>query len=337
MKHQGVYIIAEAGVNHNGSLDIAKRLIDAAVTSGADGVKFQLFKAEELVSESAPIAEYQKNNTGNTDSQFEMLKRLELSDESVRILADYCNDRGIQFLATGFDTYSIDFIESIGVPFFKIPSGEITNLPYLRHISGKGKPVVLSTGMATLGEIEEALSILLEGSIQKTDITLLHCTTDYPALPCDVNLSAMQTISSAFPGVHVGYSDHTLGIEIAVAAVAMGARVIEKHFTLSKTMEGPDHRASLETKDLAYMVTAIRNVLKALGDGHKAPSRSELDNIFVVRKSIVAARPIEKGETLSDSNLSVKRPGGGISPMRWDEVVGRPASRDFYKDEMIVL
>lgn len=330
-----VFIIAEAGVNHNGSLKLAKKLIDAAVEAGADAVKFQTFKAERLVSKQAPKAEYQKQTTDVEESQFEMIKKLELDVGAHKELMGYCAQKGIQFLSTPFDLESIDLLDSLGLPLFKIPSGEITNLPYLRHTASKKKPIILSTGMADLGEIEDALVVLTKGGIEVADITVLHCNTEYPTPMEDVNLRAMQTISYAFPGIKVGYSDHTLGIEVPIAAVAMGASVIEKHFTLDKNMEGPDHKASLEPDELKAMVLAIRNIEKALGNGHKKRSPSETKNMSIARKSIVAARAIRKGELFTEENLTIKRPGNGISPMRWDEMIGQVAQQDYQEDELI--
>jgi len=329
-----VFVIAEAGVNHNGSVELAERMVDAAADAGADAVKFQTFKAEKLVAKEAQMADYQQKNTGAKESQYAMLKRLEIDEEAHRRLMRRCEKRGILFLSTPFDLESVRMLGEMGLEIFKIGSGELTNLPYLRAIGALKKRVILSTGMADLGEVEDALDALVEAGTPKERITLLHANTMYPTPMEDVNLRAMQTLSCAF-GCSVGYSDHTLGIEIPVAAVAMGASVIEKHFTLDRTMKGPDHAASLEPDELAAMVRAIRNVEKALGDGIKRPSPSETPNIPVARKSIVAARPIRKGERLGEDNLAVKRPGTGLSPMRWDEVVGTRALRDYEEDEPI--
>ncbi|MGS2716930.1 N-acetylneuraminate synthase [Eionea flava] len=328
------FIIAEVGVNHNGSLDLAKQLVDIAVDCGVDAVKFQTFKAETLVTKAAKQAEYQTTNTGKAESQFDMLKQLELSEEDHQALILYCQKNNIEFMSTPFDVQSILFLNSLGVKRFKIPSGEITNYPYLKLVGSYNKKIVLSTGMATLAEIESALNLLIESGTSKKNITILHATTDYPTKMQDVNLSAMQTIAQAFK-VKVGYSDHTLGIEVPTAAVAMGASVIEKHFTLDRTLPGPDHKASLEPQELKQMVNAIRNIEVALGDGMKCPSAQERKNIPIARKSIVAARPIRKGEKLTIENLTVKRPGSGISPMRWDEVLQQTAQKDYETDDII--
>lgn len=332
-----VLIIAEAGVNHNGSLDIAKRLVDEAADAGVDIVKFQTFKAEKLVSKSAKQAEYQQRNMGKTDdSQYSMLKKLELSPLQHEELIDYCREKGIRFFSTAFDMDSIEYLHSLNLGLWKIPSGEITNYPYLRKIAQYGEPVILSTGMCELSDIEAAIQVLLSYGLQKKQITVLHCNTEYPTPMRDVNLKAMLEIERKF-GVAVGYSDHTEGIEVPIAAVALGATVIEKHFTLDKNMNGPDHKASLEPKDLRAMVKAIRNIEQALGSGHKVISASERKNIEVARKSIVAACPIRKGDLLTDENLTVMRPGNGISPMRWEEVVGTYATRNYQEEEPIEL
>ena len=333
-----VLIIAEAGVNHNGSLELAKRLVDEAAVAGADLIKFQTFKADKLVSRTARQAEYQRRNMGTSadGSQYTMLKRLELSHEQHEELIAHCRTRGIQFFSTAFDLDSIDYLRSLDLGLWKIPSGEITNYPYLKKIARYGEPVVLSTGMCELSDIEAALQVLLSNGIEKEQIIILHCNTEYPTPMKDVNLKAMQEIGHTF-GVKVGYSDHTEGIEVPIAAVALGATVIEKHFTLDKTMEGPDHKASLEPEELRAMVRAIRNIEQALGDGHKTISESERKNIAIARKSIVAACPIRKGDLLTERNLAVKRPGGGISPMRWEEVVGTRAIRDYQEEDMIEL
>jgi len=329
-----VFIIAEAGVNHNGNLEIAKKLIDVAVESGADAVKFQTFKAENLVNFYAEMAEYQKKNLGKVKSQIEMLKELELSFDDFEELKKYCDEKEIIFLSTPFDIESARFLRDLGLDIFKIASGEITNYPLLKEIGSYGKQIILSTGMADLGEIEDALDVLIENGTKEEDITVLHCNTEYPTPFEDVNLRAMLTIKEAFK-VNIGYSDHTPGIEVPVAAVALGAVVIEKHFTLDKELPGPDHKASLEPYELKAMVNAIRNIEKALGNGIKKPSKSEKKNISVARKSIVAKRDIKKGEIFTEENLTVKRPGTGISPMRWKEIIGKKAPRDFKKDEII--
>jgi N,N'-diacetyllegionaminate synthase len=329
-----LFIIAEAGVNHNGSIELAKRLIDAASESGADAVKFQTFKAEKLVSKNAQKAAYQKETTDADESQFDMIKKLELDLETHKELMAYCKKKGIMFLSTPFDLESVAMLDELGLQIFKIPSGEITNLPYLQAIGKLNKEVILSTGMATLDEVGDALKILQDAGTKKENITVLHANTMYPTPMEDVNLRAMLTIGKTFD-VAFGYSDHTLGIEVDIAAAAMGATVIEKHFTLDKTMEGPDHKASLEPDELKAMVTAIRNIESALGDGVKKPSKSESPNIEVARKSIVASRHIKKGEMLNEENLTVKRPGNGISPMQWNKIVGTVAQRDYKVDELL--
>ena len=329
-----VFIIAEAGVNHNGCIKTAKKLIDVAAESGVDAVKFQTFKAENLVSKNAQKAEYQKQTTEADESQFEMIKKLELDVDTHKELMDYCASKKILFLSTPFDHDSIDLLDALKLDIFKIPSGEITNFPYLRHIGSLNKQVILSTGMADLGEIEDALDILIAAGTAKDKITILHANTEYPTPMEDVNLKAMQTIAMAF-NMDVGYSDHTLGIEVDIAAVAMGAKVIEKHFTLDRTMTGPDHKASLEPDELKAMVQGIRNIEKALGNGIKKPSNSERKNIAIARKSIVATKTIKQGEVINELNLAIKRPGTGISPMRWDETVGSIAQKDYREDELI--
>lgn len=329
-------IIAEAGVNHNGDLDRAKQLIDAAAKAGADLVKFQTFSADRLVTRTATKAEYQSQTTDKTESQYEMLRRLELSSEMHQELIAHCANQNIGFFSTAFDLESVDLLVNLGQDHFKIPSGEITNLPYLLKIGRLGQNVILSTGMATLGDIEAAIGALEQAGTPRAKITVLHCTTEYPTPMTEVNLRAMQSIRSAF-GVEVGYSDHTPGIEVAIAAVAMGASVIEKHFTMDCNLPGPDHKASLEPDDLEAMVSAIRNVEIALGDGVKRLTSSEARNMPVMRKSLVASRNIPMGEAFSAKNITTKRPGTGISPMRWDEVTGRKASRDFAADELIDL
>ena len=332
MKNNKTFIIAEAGVNHNGSFELAKQLVDKAVWAGADCIKFQTFNSKNLVSKNAQKAEYQKKTTDSSESQLDMLKKLELSKEEFIELRDYCNQKGIMFLSTPFDLESIDFLASIGVKTWKVPSGEITNYPFLREIGKRKESVIMSTGMCTIDEVHDAVNVLK--SFGTTDITLLHCTTEYPAPYDSVNLNAMLTLKNEF-GFKVGYSDHTNGIEIPVAAVAMGASVIEKHFTLDKNMEGPDHKASLEPEELKQMVQSIRNVEVALGDGTKQPSDAEKKNISIARKSIVAACDIKKGEIFTDENLTAKRPGNGISPMVWDTILGTKAIRDFKTDELI--
>lgn len=329
-----VMIIAEAGVNHNGCLENAKKMVDVAKAADVDYIKFQTFVSEKLVASNATMADYQKKNIGHSDSQLNMLKKLELSQTEFTELKRYCEDKRIGFLSTPFDLESIDFLQELGMDFFKIPSGEITNYPYLKKIAQTGMDVVMSTGMCEMEEIREAIKVLKENGTKK--ISLLHCNTEYPTPMEDVNLKAMDTLQKEFE-VPIGYSDHTIGIEIPVAAVARGACIIEKHFTLDKNMEGPDHKASLEPKELIAMVHAIRNIEKALGSGSKVPSNSERKNMAVARKSIVAAKKIVKGEVFSEENLAVKRPGDGISPMNWNDVLGKEAVRDFDVDEKIVL
>lgn len=329
-----VFIIAEAGVNHNGNFELAKKLIDVAVEAGADAVKFQTFKTENMVSKYAQKADYQKETTDNAESQFDMIKKLELDIDTHKELILYCGEKNIMFLSTPFDHDSINMLHQLGLKIFKIPSGEITNLPYLRHIGSLNQEVILSTGMSNLGEIEDALNILISSGTQRDKITVLHANTMYPTPMEDVNLKAMQTIGEAFK-INFGYSDHTLGIEIDIAAVAMGASIIEKHFTLDKTMEGPDHKASLEPEELKSMVKAIRNVEVALGSGIKEPSESERPNIEIARKSIVAKQAIQKNDVFTEENLTIKRPGSGISPMRWDEMIGRIAQKDYNMDDLI--
>ncbi|UKJ08228.1 N-acetylneuraminate synthase [Solitalea lacus] len=318
-----VLIIAEAGVNHNGSIELAKKLVDVAVEAGVDYVKFQTFKAEKLVSKQAKKADYQVENTGNgKESQLEMLKKLELSEDDHQELIQYCQQKGIKFLSTAFDLESIDLLSSLNIDLFKIPSGEITNYPYLKKIGGMGKPVIVSTGMADMKEISDALAVLQQAGTKQDDITVLHCNTEYPTPMHDVNLLAMNHIASEF-GVKVGYSDHTLGIEVPVAAVALGAVCIEKHFTLDNTMDGPDHKASLEPNELKSMVAAIRNIEVALGSGIKAPSASELKNKPIARKSIHVVASLQAGHLITEQDLEMKRPGTGISPMELPNVVGR--------------
>ena len=326
------FIIAEAGVNHNGNIDTAKRLVDAASFSGADAVKFQTFKAENLVCKNAQKAEYQLETTDKKESQFDMLKKLELTPEMHEQLLEYCQQKGIMFLSTPFDLESLNFIVQCGIGIIKIPSGEITNYPYLKAVGRTGKKVILSSGMSMMNEVKNAIDVLSENGSK--DITILHFNTQYPAPYDDVNLQAMLTMKNEL-GVEVGYSDHTLGIEIPIAAVALGASVIEKHFTLDRQMEGPDHQASLEPNELKKMVRSIRNIELALGNGEKKPSESERKNIFIVRKSIVAKYDILEGEVFTNSNLTTKRPGNGVSPMSWNEIIGQKAKRNFRADELI--
>ena len=330
-------IIAEAGVNHNGDIKLAKKLIDVADQAGVDYVKFQTFKANKLVTKKAKRAEYQDANIKNNDSQFEMLKKLELSQEDHYSLIKYCKAKKVKFLSTGFDFESIDFLKKIGVSLAKIPSGEITNLPYLRKIASLFPEIILSTGMADIKEVKEAVDVILSRGINKNKLTVLHCNSEYPTPMKDVNLKAMLNIKEEV-GVNIGYSDHTLGIEVPVAAVTLGAKVIEKHITLDRNMEGPDHRASLEPDELKLMVNSIRNIEQALsGSGIKKPSLSESKNKDIIRKSIVAIQPIFKGEVFKEVNIGVKRPGTGISPMRWDDIIGQVSIMDFNIDDLIEL
>ena len=332
-----ILIIAEAGVNHNGSLENAFKLIDAAKDAGADYVKFQTFKADKLVNKSAQKADYQKNNLPDADnSQYAMLKKLELTEHMHNEILDYCKKKDIEFLSTPFDEESILFLKTLGVNIGKIPSGEITNLPYLRQMAHAFPMLVVSTGMCTMEEIEESINALIAAGAQKEHITVLHCNTEYPTPMQDVNLKAMLNIGAKL-GVEIGYSDHTMGIEIPIAAVALGATIIEKHFTLDRTMEGPDHPASLEPGELKEMVRCIRNIEKALGEGFKMPSESEKKNIQIVRKSIVAKEDITQGEPFTENNITAKRPGTGISPMDWDKVIGYKANRDYKSGEIISL
>ncbi|MCM3124162.1 MULTISPECIES: N-acetylneuraminate synthase [unclassified Mesobacillus] len=329
-----VFIIAEAGVNHNGEMKLAKQLIDEAVKSGVDAIKFQTFISEKVVSKHAVKADYQTKNTSSSESQLEMVKKLELSFDDFVKLREYCRVKGIEFLSTAFDFESIDFLSDLDMKTWKVPSGEITNLPYLIKIAKLGKPVILSTGMSNMDEIHSAINVLKKYGAG--ELTVLHCTTEYPTPFEDVNLSAMKTIEKEF-GVAVGYSDHTKGIEVPISAVALGATVIEKHFTLDRNMEGPDHNASLEPDELKAMVDAIRNVELALGNGEKKPAKSEVKNMEISRKSIIAKSSIQKGEVFTEENLTVKRPGNGISPMKWFEVIGKTAIRDFEEDELIEI
>ena len=331
-----VIIIAEAGVNHNGNYDLAVKMIHEAKRAGADYVKFQTAVPELVISTFAPKAEYQKETTGADESQLDMCRAIHLPLSDYVKLAAICKEEGIGFMSTPFDLVSIDVLEELDMDYYKIPSGEITNLPYLRKIASKHRPVIMSTGMCEMQEIADALAVLEAGGLTRDQITLLHCNTQYPTPFADVNLAAMHTIAATF-GTKVGYSDHTRGIEVPIAAVAMGARVIEKHFTLDCNMEGPDHKASLEPDQLKAMVDAIRNVEEAIGTAEKHATASETPNKEVARKSIVAARAITKGELLTEENITVKRPGNGISPMLWDSVIGTVAKRDFIYDELIEL
>lgn len=334
MKH--VIIIAEAGVNHNGNFELAKQLVVKAKEAGVDYVKFQTAKPELVISQFAEMADYQKTNTGTQESQLEMCKMIHLTFDDYKPLKAYCEEVGVKFMSTPFDMPSIDLLVEIGMDYMKVPSGEITNLPYLRKIAKLGMPVILSTGMSRIGEVEDALNILIDGGMKREDIILLHCNTEYPTPYEDVNLKAMLTLRDTF-GVRVGYSDHTKGIEVPIAAVAMGAEVIEKHFTLDHNLPGPDHVASLEPDELKSMVIAIRNIEKAIGSGLKVVSNSEEKNIKIARKSIIAARDIKAGEVFTEDNLTVKRPGDGVSPMFWDSVIGTKAIRDFVYDEPIEI
>lgn len=330
-------IIAEAGVNHNGDMKLAEKLIDVAANSGSDFVKFQSFKANKLVSPTAKKADYQqKNLMDGDDNQFEMLKNLELSHENHLQLISYCSKKGIKFLSTAFDVDGLDYLNALGVSLFKVPSGEITNFPYLRKLAEIGKPVIISTGMSSLEEIGDAMKIISQGVALK-DITILHCNTEYPTPMKDVNLIAMHTIQKEF-GVKVGYSDHTLGIEVPIASVALGAKVIEKHFTLDRSLPGPDHKASLEPKELEAMVTCIRNIELAIsGNGKKKASKSEFKNKEIARKSIHTSRIVKKGEILTEANLVPLRPGNGISPMKWEEIIGKRVNRDFSAFELLTM
>lgn len=336
MMSNHVIIIAEAGVNHNGNYDLAVKMVHEAKMAGADYVKFQTAVPELVISSIAPKAEYQKETTGSEQSQLEMCRAIHLPLSAYAPLKQVCDEEGIGFMSTPFDLVSIDTLEPLGMDYYKIPSGEITNLPYLRKIASKGRPVIMSTGMCELDEIGAAIDVLTAGGLQLGDITLLHCNTQYPTPMADVDLRAMNELAAHF-GVKVGYSDHTVGIEVPIAAVALGATVIEKHFTLDRNLPGPDHKASLEPAELARMVESIRNIEQALGDGHKHVSESERPNMVVARKSIVAATDIKKGDLLTEQNITVKRPGNGISPMLWDSVVGTRAIADFPRDTLIRL
>lgn len=331
-------IIAEAGVNHNGSLEMAKQLVDKAVEAGADYIKFQTFKASKLVTKAAKQAEYQQKNIGKGgDSQYQMLKKLELSPEDHKVLIAYCKECGVKFFSTAFDIDSIEFLHSLNLGMWKIPSGEVTNYPFLKRIASFNEPTILSTGMCEMDDVRAAVTALYKNGLSKENLILLHCNTEYPTPFEDVNLKAMDALCKEF-GVEVGYSDHTKGIEIPIAAVALGATVIEKHFTLDRLLPGPDHKASLEPDELKAMVSAVRNIEKALGgDGTKHVSESERKNIAIARKSIVASCDINAGDFFTENNLTVKRPGNGISPMRWEEVLGKKAKKDFNEDELIEL
>ena len=329
-----VFIIAEAGVNHNGSIELAYQLVDVAIESGVDAIKFQSFKADNLALKGTKKADYQKQISNSSESQFDMLKKLELDVDDHKNLINYCSEKGITFLSSPFDNESIDLLNELKLQIFKIPSGEINNLPYLRRIGKLGKQIILSTGMSTIIEINEALQILMNAGTPKNNITILHSNTMYPTPMMDVNLKAMETIRKKF-NISVGYSDHTLGIEVDIAAVALGATVIEKHFTLDKKMDGPDHKASLNPSELKSMVRSIRNIEKALGNGIKNITQSEKNNITVVRKSIVAKKEIKKGEVFSDKNLTTKRPALGISPMKWDSIIGKIAKIDYEIDDLL--
>jgi len=331
-------IIAEAGVNHNGSIELAKKLVEKAKEAGVDYIKFQTFKASKLVTKAAKQAEYQQKNVGKEgDSQYQMLKKLELSPEEHEVLIDYCHQLGIKFFSTAFDFDSIDYLHSLNLGLWKIPSGEVTNYPFLKRIAAYNEPTILSTGMCDMEDVRAAVEALYKNGLSKENLILLHCNTEYPTPFEDVNLKAMDALRKGF-GVEVGYSDHTKGIEVPIAAVALGATVIEKHFTLGRNMEGPDHKASMEPDELKAMVSAIRNIEKAVGgDGTKHVSESEKKNIAIARKSIVAACDIKAGEVFTEQNLTVKRPGSGISPMRWEEVLGQKAKKDFNEDDLIEL
>lgn len=332
MKH--VIIIAEAGVNHNGDINLAKKMVDAAKQAGVDYVKFQTFNPEKLVSRYAEKAEYQKETTGNSETQLEMLEKLTLTNDNFKELKEYCDNIGIGFISTPFDLESIDFLEQLNMDFWKVPSGEVTNLPYLEKIAKTGRKVIMSTGMCNMNEIEAAIDVLEKNGT--SDIELLHCNTQYPTPFKDVNLNAMLEIKDV-TGKAVGYSDHTVGIEVPIAAVGLGAGIIEKHFTLDKEMQGPDHKASVNPEELCTMVSCIRNIEDALGDEHKCITDSELENKYVARKSIVALKNIKKGELLTEDNLTTKRPGTGISPMKWHDIIGTIAVKDFNEDELIEI
>ena len=335
-KNKKVFIIAEAGINHNGDVAIAEEMIDVAKKAGADAVKFQTFRSEELLTESAPKARYQLDAGGNNESQFKMLQRRELNEKMHIDLIKHCKKKNIIFISSPFDLKGIDLLDKLGIQILKIPSGEVNNLPYLRKIGRLGKKVIISTGMSTLKEVDQALRILVKSGTPKKNIVILHCNTAYPTPYKDVNLLAMLTIRNRLK-VQVGYSDHTCGMEVSVAAVALGASIIEKHFTLDRNMKGPDHRASVEPFELRSMIKAIRNIEKAMGNGIKKPQASEIKNIKVVRKGMVASRDIKKGEVFTEENIAVKRPATGITPMEWDKVIGSLAKKSFFKDEVIKL
>jgi len=329
-----VLIIAEAGVNHNGDMELAKKLVDAAADAGADYVKFQTYKTDALLLETAEKAGYQKKIMGESENQYEMLKKLELCENNHVVLIEHCESRNVKFLSSPFDLDSIDLIAKLNLDFIKVPSGEITNFPYIRKVGGAGKKILLSTGMSNLGEIEAALNLMVDSGADMDQISVMHCNTEYPTPPKDANLRAISTIQNAF-NVKVGYSDHTLGVEAAIAAVSMGATVIEKHITLDKNMSGPDHMASMDPEDFKQFVQCIHNVEAMLGGGLKRPSQSEKKNITIARKSIVASKAISKGEPFGEGNLTTKRPGDGVSPMRWNDVVGKVAHREYSVDEKI--
>ena len=334
MENNSVLIIAEAGVNHNGDINLAKKLIDVAAEAGVDIVKFQTFKAENLVTKTAAMANYQIANIGEEDSQLAMLKKLELKEDDFRDLQKYCQTKGLRFFSTGFDIESLTFLKSLNMGLWKVPSGEITNLPYLEFIGKCNEPVILSTGMSAMNEVEEAVNALIKSGTDKKNISVLHCNTDYPTRFEDVHLNAMKTMRERF-GVAIGYSDHTPGVEVSVAAVALGAKVIEKHFTLDKDMPGPDHKASLDPEELKTLVRQIRHIEKALGRFEKIPSDSEAKNIKIARKSIVAKKAIKEGETFTVENLTTKRPGSGINPMKWYDVLGTKAQKNYQEDDLI--
>lgn len=336
MNKKRVLIIAEAGVNHNGDYDLACKMIRAAADAGADFIKFQTFKTESLVSVNAKKAAYQKEALPGDESQFQMLKKLELSYEIFEKLKEECKKNQIGFLSTAFDYDSVNFLNRLEIPFFKIPSGEITNYPYLHQIAQFKKPILLSTGMATLEEIQSALHIFLDAGISRDEIIVLHCSTEYPTPFPHVNLNAMKTLEDKL-NIRIGYSDHTLGIEVAIAAVALGAQVIEKHFTLDKNMSGPDHKASLNAEELKSMIQAIRNIESSMGDGEKTPSPVEIQNRIAARKSIVALKVIRVGDVFTEDNITSKRPGNGLSPMKWRDVLGKKAKKQFNPDDLIEL
>ncbi len=335
MKIKKTTIIAEAGVNHNGDINLAKKLINIAANSGADYVKFQSFNAENLVSKNAALANYQKKNSFNL-SHFNMLKKLQLSNEDHEILIDHCKTKNIKFLSTGFDIQSIDMLINYGIDYIKIPSGEITNYPLLQHVGKKKLPVLMSTGMSTLSEINDAMNILTKNGLKKSNITILHCCTSYPAKYDELNLNAIKTIKN-YTNCKVGLSDHSIGIEAPLAAVALGAEVIEKHFTISRKMNGPDHKASIEAKELIKMVSSIRNIEDALGNGIKKPTENEKENLVIVRKSIYSRKKISRGDKFTESNLICRRPANGISSMKWNKVIGRKAKKDYNEDELIEI